>query len=301
VFPRRPAADDLDGWFTLAGICERLHAELAGDMLTFADVATKGSGLPDFNEQDRWLALETVRRLKAINPEMFILVRAIETFEEDGQPRKVTPAQFVERTIPDLSRLYDEDSSLRYVEIHNEPNLRSEGLGGSWNDGAEFGDWFLEVTALYRQRFPDAHFGFPGLSPGPASTADGRVDSEAFLSQAEAAAQQADWIGLHAYWVNEKEISDERLGFGFMDYRARFPEKLLFVTEFGNPLQPKNVIADQYARYYGMLRHVRGLGAAFAYVISSPDPVESARWAWRDEAGNDVGIAAVVGQRKYVR
>ncbi|OGO47524.1 MAG: hypothetical protein A2W37_12255 [Chloroflexi bacterium RBG_16_63_12] len=101
--------------------------------------------------------------------------------------------------------------------------------------------------------------------------------------------------------MNEREISDERLGFGFMDYRARFPEKLLFVTEFGNPLQPKNVIADQYARYYGMLRHVRGLGAAFAYVISSPGPVESARWAWRDEAGNDVGIAAVVGQRKYVR
>lgn len=245
--------------------------------------------------------LETVRRLKAINLEMFILVRAIETFEEDGQPRKVTPAQFVERTTPDLSRLYDADPSLRYVEIHNEPNLRSEGLGGSWNDGAEFGGWFLEVAALYRQRFPDAHFGFPGLSPGPASTADGRVDSEAFLSQAEIAAQQADWIGLHAYWVNEREISDERLGFGFMDYRARFPEKLLFVTEFGNPLQPKNVIADQYARYYGMLRHVRGLGAAFAYVISSPDPVESARWAWRDEAGNDVGIAAVVGQRKYVR
>jgi len=245
--------------------------------------------------------LDTVQRLRAINPEMFVLIRAIETFEEDSQPRKVTPAQFVERTTPDLSRLCDADPSLRYIEIHNEPNLRSEGLGGSWKDGAEFGDWFLEVMALQRQRFPDAHFGFPGLSPGPTSAAAGRVDSDAFLSQAEVAAQQADWIGLHAYWVNEKEISDERLGFGFMDYRARFPEKLLFVTEFGNPLQPKNVIADQYARYYGVLRNVRGLGAAFAYVISSPDPVESVRWAWRDEAGNDVGIAAVVGQRKYIR
>jgi hypothetical protein len=245
--------------------------------------------------------LATVQQLRAINPDMFILVRAIETLEEDGQPRKVTPAQFVERTTPDVSRLYDADPSLRYIEIHNEPNLRSEGLDGSWNDGAGFGDWFLEVMALYRARFPDAHFGFPGLSPGPDSAAEGRVDSEAFLSQAEVAAQQADWIGVHAYWVNEKEISDEQLGFGFLDYRARFPEKLLFITEFGNPQQPKNVIAEQYARYYGLLRSVNGLGAAFAYVISSPDPVESARWAWRDEAGNDVGIAAVVGQRHYIR
>jgi hypothetical protein len=245
--------------------------------------------------------LETVRRLRAINPEMFILVRVIESFDGGDRPRQATPAQFVERTAPDVSRLYDADSSLRYVEIHNEPNLRSEGLGGSWNDGAEFGDWFLEVMALYRQRFPDAHFGFPGLSPGPTSASDGRMDSEVFLSQAEIAAQQADWVALHAYWVNEKEITDARLGFGFTRYRARFPEKLLFITEFGNPSQPKPVVADQYARYYGMLRNVNGLGAAFAYVISSPDPVESARWAWRDEAGNDVGIAAVVGARKYIR
>jgi hypothetical protein len=245
--------------------------------------------------------METVRRLRAINPEMFILVRAFESFVEDGQPRRIAPTQFVERTLPDLSRLYDADPSLRYVEIHNEPNLRAEGLGGSWKDGTEFGEWFLEVLDLYRARFPEARLGFPGLSPGPDSAADGRMDAEAFLAQAEIAAQQADWIGMHAYWVNEKEITDERLGFSFQSYRQRFPEKLLFVTEFGNPNQPKTVIADQYSRYYGLLRHVRGLGAAFAYVISTPDPVESARWAWRDEAGNDAGIAAVVGQRKYVR
>ena len=245
--------------------------------------------------------LATVQRLRAINPQLFILIRPVESFTDKGRLRTVTPAQFVARTTPDVSRLYDADPSLRYIEIHNEPNLREEGLGGAWNDGAEFGDWFLEVLALYRQRFPDARFGFPGLSPGPTSAAQGRLDAEQFLSQAEIAAQQADWIGLHAYWVNEKEITDERLGFGFVSYRARFPEKLLFITEFGNPAQPKDVIADQYARYYGMLRNVRGLGAAFAYLISTPDPIESARWAWRDEAGNDVGIAAVVGRRTYIR
>jgi len=63
VFPRRPEPDDFEGWCALARLCERLHRELAGDMLTFADVAKRGEELPDFNEQDRWLALETVRRL----------------------------------------------------------------------------------------------------------------------------------------------------------------------------------------------------------------------------------------------
>ncbi|MGH2524704.1 MAG: hypothetical protein ACRDH2_19530 [Anaerolineales bacterium] len=52
--------------------------------------------------------------------------------------------------------------------------------------------------------------------------------------------------------------------------------------------------------WYALLRKVNGLGAAFAYLVSTPDPVESTRWAWRDEAGNDVGIASVVGARKYI-
>ena len=106
---------------------------------------------------------------------------------------------------------------------------------------------------------------------------------------------------MHAYWVNEREVTDEREGFGFTRYRERFPESLLFVTEFGNPAQPKTVVAEQYARYYGALRHFPGLGAAFSYVVSTSNPVESPRWAWRDEGGRDVGIAAVVGERKYVR
>jgi hypothetical protein len=245
--------------------------------------------------------LESVERLKAIHPEMFVLIRPLVSFTENGQPRRISPQEFVRFTVPDLSRLYHYDRSLRYVEIHNEPNLRGEGLGGSWRDGAEFGEWFLEVLRLYRALFPDGVFGFPGLSPGPTSAAGGRMDSETFLTQAEAAAQQADWIGLHAYWVSERELTDPKLGFNFVNYRARFPEKLLFITEFGNPNQPKPVVAEQYARYYGMLRRVPGLGGAFAYVVSTSDPVESPRWAWRDEAGQDVGIAPIVGQRTYIR
>jgi hypothetical protein len=243
----------------------------------------------------------TVRQLRAINPNMFIMVRPMVAFGTTEEPRRVTPAEFVEWTLPDLERLMAGDPSIRYVEIHNEPNLRLEGLHGSWSNGREFGAWFLDVMAAYRRRFPNARFGFPGLSPGPSSDAAGRMSASIFLEQALAAAQQADWIGLHAYWVSERELADRALGLGFTRYRELFPEKLLFITEFGNPAEAKHVVADQYGRYYGLLRNVPGIGAAFSYVASTSNPIESPRWAWRDENGHDVGIAAEIGRRRYIR
>lgn len=240
---------------------------------------------------------DSLRGLRALNPELFILVRAFLPFQAG---RAVSPRTFFEETASDVARLYDADPAIRYIELHNEPNLQLEGWGTSWADGAGFAAWFNAVADLYRARFPEAKLGFPGLSPGPANAAAGRADSERFLLEAADAARQADWIGVHAYWVNERELGDERDGFGFTRYRQHFPESLLFVTEFGNPQQPKPVVAEQYARYYGALRRFPGLGAAFAYVVSTSDAVESARWAWRDEAGRDAGIAAVVGARRYV-
>jgi len=242
----------------------------------------------------------TVKLLKAINPNVFILVRPLVAFNTNGVPRHVSPQEFFDWTILDLDRLLAYDATIRYVEIHNEPNITIEGWGGSWNNGREFGLWFLEVLARYRQRYPGLQFGFPGLSPGPTSTSQGRLAAKTFLADAAFAAQQADWIGLHAYWVSERELSDGSVGLSFTEYRRLFPEKLLFITEFGNPNQSKAVVAEQYARYYGLLRKVPGLGGAFAYVVSTSDPVESPRWGWRTESGQDVGIAAAVGRRPFI-
>jgi hypothetical protein len=239
---------------------------------------------------------ENVLRLRALNPEMFILARAFLVFNRNGDPIPTTPVEFYERTVNDVARLYE--AGVRYIEIHNEPNLRLEGFGGSWHNGGEFGQWFLQVLELYRARFPEALFGFPGLSPGPSQTAGGRVDSDVFLAQAADAIVQADWIGVHAYWQSEAEMNDAREGYGFTRYRERFPDKLLFITEFGNPAGPKAEVAAQYARYYASLRKVPGLGAAFAYIVSTSNPEEAPRWAWRTESGQDVGIAFVVGQRR---
>ena len=244
----------------------------------------------------------TVQRLRAFNPEAFILLRPMVSFWQDNQPvAPITPEMFFEYTWRDVARHYDADAGIRYIELHNEPNTRFEGWGTSWQSGADFGAWFLEVMRLYRQRFPEARLGFPGLSPGKAASPEaGRADPQHFLSEALAAAQQADWVGLHAYWVNERELSDLALGLNFSHYRNLFPDKLLFVTEFGNPQESKADVAGQYARFYGMLRHMEGLGGAFAYIVSTPDQTESARWAWRDETGADVGIAEVIGRRTYI-
>ena len=279
------------------GVClAGLHGRADGELLV-PDFSVVRSARMEAVKVTSHATMESVRALRDINPDIFIMVRPILAFEDHGVTRRISPAEFVEWTSRDVARLYEADSRIRYLEIHNEPNLRLEGLGASWQDGAEFGAWFLEVVRLYRRQFPEAKFGFPGLSPGPGMREPRRAEWQDFLDQATFAVLQADWIGVHCYWVNGEEMFDRELGFAWADYRQRFPEKLLFITEFGNPRDPKAVVGEQYARYYNRLRKVEGLGAAFSYVVSTSDRTESPRWAWRDESGNEVGIAEVVGRR----
>src|SRR6185503_17883148 len=114
-------------------------------------------------------------------------------------------------------------------------------------------------------------------------------------------AARADWLSVHGYWSTEREMTDTNGGFTWKAYREFFPDKLLIVTEFGNPSQPKALVAEQYSRYYGILRHVPGLAGAFAYISSTSNNSESPRWAWRDETGKDMGIASEIGLRRYIR
>jgi hypothetical protein len=240
----------------------------------------------------------SVGRLLSINPRMYIMVRAIASFDISGQPRRISPDEFADSTIGDLTRTVD-GQRVRDIEIHNEPNLTQEGLGGSWNNGHEFADWWLRVRDRYRQAFPFARFGFPGLSPG-FGVPGIRYDADRFLDEASAAAAEADWLGVHSYWVSAFQMSDPNVGFQYLRYRSRYPSKLLYVTEFGTALLSKHDQAQQYAQYYAMLRHEAGLGAAFAYIVSTSNSEQSPKWAWRSEDGTDLGIAPVIGARTYV-
>jgi hypothetical protein len=275
-----------------------LHGRTTGD-LQKADLSVIKAARIEAVKLTSHATAETFRALRALNPNLFLMARPMVDFTSPSGPRVVKPADFVSWTVDDLDRLVRAAPDLRYIEIHNEPNVTLEGFGVSWRSGKEFGDWFLDVMARYRARYPTVLFGFPGLSPGPASAAAGRADPEQFLDEAAFAVVEADWVGIHAYWVNDSELADRALGLLPYRYRDRFAEKLLFVTEFGNPIQAKDLVAEQYARYYAMLRQMPGLGGLFAYVVSTPNPLE-AGWAWRDEAGNDRGLAGKVGQRPYI-
>ena len=242
----------------------------------------------------------TVKALKAINPNMFIIVRPIMSFDEGGRARNISPEDFVGGTAADMQRIFEADPTINYIEVHNEPNLNIEGLGGAWNNGREFAAWYDRVVQLYKERWPFKKYGFPGLSPGPINN-QRLIDYKQFLSDAALSAARADWVAVHGYWSSEREMTDSNGGFTWRTVRQFFPDKLLIITEFGNPLESKPVVAEQYARYYGMLRHVPGLGGAFAYISSISDRRESARWAWRDEDGKDLGIADVIGSRRYIQ
>ena len=236
-------------------------------------------------------APEDVDRLRADNPRVFILMRLFASF--DG--RVVTPAEFAGWMQSELPPFYDR--GVRYFEIHNEPNLRPEGWTQSWDDGAEFGAWFLEVRDRLKQTFTEGLFGYPGLSPG-ADIPGLRQNALDFLTASDAAARAADWVGLHCYWISEQELNSAAGGLGYLEYLRRFPDKLLFITEFSNPepATPKQVKGEQYARYYQHLRSVPGIGAAFSFVLSASSGFDSE--TWRLEDGTVTPIPGLVGARR---
>jgi hypothetical protein len=59
----------------------------------------------------------------------------------------------------------------------------------------------------------------------------------------------------------------------FDEYQRRYPDKLLFITQFNNPATQLTAKqrADQYHEYLRMLRNEIGMGAAFMYALSSDE------------------------------
>ncbi len=235
-------------------------------------------------------APEDVDRLRGINPNMFIMVRLFASFKGRNYPA----AQFAQDLMHDMGQFYQR--GVRYFEVHNEVNLVDEGWTTSWQNGRDFGQWFLEVRNRLKMVYPEAKFGYPGLSPDgfpmPARTNDIN-----FLTESDEAARAADWIGVHCYWRDDAEMNSPSGGMGWQEYRRRYPDKLLFITEFSNPHADidQRTKAQQYVNYYRALRHVPGLGAAFAYLLSSSRGFEHE--VWRDEAGTANEMAGIVGAR----
>ena len=165
-------------------------------------------------------------------------------------------------------------------------------------DGHQFADWFLEVVERLKSHYPEALFGYPGLSPGHEIPGQ-RMDSWVFLQQSEIAALASDWIGCHCYWISDTDMVQPTGGLVYEEFRRRYPEKLLFVTEFSNPYSEVSARdkGQQYVDYYRRLRNVKGIGAAFSFVLSASSnfPHE----VWRREDGHISDIAQLVGNRNF--
>lgn len=232
---------------------------------------------------------EDYARLLAANPQLFVLVRLMAKIE--GQ---VPPDEFVARVRGDMGKFYHQGA--RHFEVHNEVNLKGEGWTQTWQDGREFAQWFLAVRNALKAQYPEAKFGWPGLSPDGFPMPE-RTNDLRFLDEAADAVRAADWIGVHCYWRDEAEMRSPSGGLGFLEYRRRYPDKLLFITEFSNPMPHVDARAkgEQYVQYYQLLRREPGLGAAFAFVLSAS--ANFPHEAWRLEDGRLSEIVGVVARR----
>ena len=233
-----------------------------------------------------------ISKLREINSSLFIMARL---YNPLGQ-RKAEPEDWVERIMPDVTRLVDK--GVDYFEVHQSPNLQSEGWGYSWYSGADFARWWLDAVNMLNERFPGAKYGFPGLSPG-GQVEGQRMDAEAFLEGAEPALASADWVGVNCFWSTLQEMNSDSHGMYYRYYRKRFPYHLLFITEFGNVSDQVDLQAKgkECVMYYEHLRKEAGIGASFADILYSPSGYNTMQW--RMEDGGLTQIPIEVSKREF--
>ncbi len=233
-----------------------------------------------------------VDRLRTVGVK-FIMARLFAKF-----PVRRTVDDFLHEIDASTGRLYA--AGVRYFEVHNEPNLHHadgpEGMWVMWQNGKEFGDFFLQCRDILKQRYPEGLWGWPGLSPGlDVSKPDGtplRYDSERFMREAEPAMRQADFICLHTYWGADgspytRSLQDLRR------YAEMFPDKVIIASEFSNssPKVEKQIKGQEYQKLFNEARTLpANVGALISYVLSASAgyPYE----IWRDSP-----IPDLVGKR----
>ena len=225
---------------------------------------------------------ETLSLLQQIKPDMFFCVRLMGKVDAD----KSTASQFLEQCGHDTRRWYD--AGCRYFEIHNEPNLTTEGWRTAWQNGEQFASWWLTVREALKADMPDALWGWPGLSPG-ADIEKLRTSALRFMEEAQEAINVADWLGVHCYWQTEDMLTSDDGG----QFYQRIPYKHvpMLITEFSNPAAdvPKTVKADQYNRYLKTLQS-GNIKAAFCFISTASSGFEHETW--------NTDMARIVGARQ---
>jgi hypothetical protein len=236
----------------------------------------------------------TVEEMSGYNPkENFYFCRLFHSWGGRFQ----TVEDFLNSVTPDMERLVN--SGVKYFEFHNEPNLTSEGLrtasiNGSWSNGAEFADFFIEGRRRLMLRYPTIKVGFPGLSPGGSTAyqfghdSGFRMDSNEFLRQSRPAIEAADFLCVHAYYGNVDELRGDTMEW-IRHHRRHYPDKLLFITEVSNPLPgvAGNIKGGQAREFYREIQTIPGVGAAYYFIVSGSGWDEQ---ALRTASGQSTGF-----------
>ncbi|MFO7682388.1 MAG: M23 family metallopeptidase [Chloroflexota bacterium] len=228
-----------------------------------------------------------IRKLTAQHPDAKWVVRAFLDFGG----RNISPRQFLNDTLSDMQRTLNLLQGKKVViELHNEPNLRPEGLFSSWADGAAFARWWLELHQLYKQALPGYRYIYPGLSPGGA-VADFKHDHIQFIEASRAAVEAADGLGVHLYWSNIYPM--QRSLDVLDDYIARFRYKPIYVTEASNNKggTPAHMKGRQYIEFWQELQKRPTVQGVTYFVASASNP------AFKEEVWVGRGIGKVVGRR----
>lgn len=192
---------------------------------------------------------ESVSKTNSIDTMKSAIVR---TYLDFGG-RNISPEQFAQWTLSDTRRTINSlVGRSMFIELHNEPNLVSEGMGSSWADGNQFALWVDRLLYIYRQEFPSMKFIFPGLSPGP-SVPNTRQDSFQFLEQCRWVIDRFDYLGAHSYWSQGYPMFGRPdSGVTHIDELIkRFPDKQIWVTEAsnnGDDIPEKK--ANEYVRFW---------------------------------------------------
>lgn len=233
----------------------------------------------------------SVARLAMDHPDAIWIIRA---FLHVGD-RGVTPEQFYDWTASDTERTIKAlttegiPAGNIYIELHNEPNLSTEGFGSSWATAPHFAWWLAQVLSAYRRRFPTVKFMYPGLSPGPdlprpANTTtyawDGvsRQSMWTFLRSSADILGQFDALGSHVYWGAEEDTTPATAVAILRALSNEYPLMPIFVTEVSHNGAWGNLdhIASQYAEFLWRCATVRKVyGAAFFVASGSTFAGES--------------------------
>ncbi|MEX1248160.1 MAG: M23 family metallopeptidase [Anaerolineales bacterium] len=235
----------------LMGVTANSHGSLPG----------AGSIKVEAVKIDGHLNTEHIGQIRKSLPDTFLLT----SLRMPSSGKGLTPREWIARLRPSIVK--HAEAGISYFEVLRRPNTNGEGCYVSWNSGGEFARWWIDAVNLLKQTHPLGKFGFPGLAAGPQVTGQ-RMDAQIFMEQADEALLLADWIGLESYWSSSEELLDEGLGARHQMMRRWYPDKLLFVTEFGNvnALTDQNAKMREYVEFIKQIETAPGIGAAFLRV-----------------------------------